>query len=191
MSRGWDNGTSSHKKGRQRVRECVPFCVREEMMSEKAHSEGKWEKGRKKWGRGKEKEWRRCCTVVVSLFSSEACSHGRMTNLHQSSLMTLAAPLNTLECDFFVTRSWFHHPVSREDVYSMNGWKKKQQQQTTAKDTETRSYKLPQWSAFWCHLSHFENPESELKRWCFERRKREMMKSGDRKQLTGAKEKHK
>lgn len=41
----------------------------------------------------------------VSLFPSVAWSHGGMTSLHQSSLMTLAAPLNALVCDFFITTS--------------------------------------------------------------------------------------
>lgn len=38
-------------------------------------------------------------------FPPVAWSHGGMTSLHQSSLMTLAAPLNALVRDFFITTS--------------------------------------------------------------------------------------
>lgn len=43
---------------------------------------------------------------VASLFLPlKARGHGRMTGLHQFSLMTVAEPLNTLVRDFFITTS--------------------------------------------------------------------------------------
>lgn len=54
---------------------------------------------------GKRKSGADVVLYGVSLFPSVAWSHGGMTSLHQSSLMTLAAPLNALVCDFFITMS--------------------------------------------------------------------------------------
>lgn len=51
-----------------------------------------------------------------SLFFSLARGHGGMTSLHQFSLMTVAAPLNTLLCDFFITTSWYHHLVDDDGI---------------------------------------------------------------------------